>query len=432
MIPVLRRRRRDDKPHLHVTAEPVRPREKFLLSLELLLHVLLIRKDGSQKTGGASERPMTKRRNLSQLESRPISEALPRRTWFTILSGLVMAPWTRSLRGQPILGSTTLRAVEGRLTPNDLFFVRSHFPEPNLSLQSWRLRVEGHVARPFEIQMSDLLEAEITRLEAVLECAGFDLGGDNLAASNALWEGVMVSALLRRAGVREGASRVLLQGADSGSLGPSLPSYPFTRIVPLRKCMAPETLVAFKMNGRFLPSEHGFPARALVPGHYATDSVKWLSRIVILKEEDRPDAFYSSGMDRLYLREVGTAEGGVITSRVSSLLIKSRIAVPVHESRWPPGRHTVWGFAWSGASEVEGVEVSFDGGRTWNPTELESKPLPFTWVRWRCAWEAGSGQHVLLSRAWDRAGNHQPLTRDPNRRDGYELNSCFPVKCTVV
>ena len=247
---------------------------------------------------------MTKGRNLSQLESRPIPKAVPRRTWFRILSGLAMAPWTRSLRGQPILGSTTLQAVEGRLTPNELFFVRSHFPEPNLSLQSWRLRVEGHVARPVEIQMSDLLEAETTRLEAVLECAGFDLGGDNLAASNAEWEGVMMSDLLLRAGVSEGSSRVLLQGADSGSLGPSLPSYPFTRIVPLRKCMAPETLVAFKMNGRFLPSEHGFPARALVPGHYATDSVKWLSRIVILKEEDRPDAFYSSGMDRLYLREV--------------------------------------------------------------------------------------------------------------------------------
>jgi DMSO/TMAO reductase YedYZ molybdopterin-dependent catalytic subunit len=375
---------------------------------------------------------MTQGRDLSQLESRPIPKALPRRAWFGILSGLVMAPWTRFLRGQPKLGSTTLRAVEGRLTPNDLFFVRSHFPVPNLSLQSWRLRVEGHVARPFEIQMSDLLEAETTRLEAVLECAGFDLGGDNLAASNAEWEGVMMSDLLRRAGVSEGASRVLLQGADTGSLGPPLPSFPFTRIVPLRKCMAPETLVAFKMNGRFLPSEHGFPARALVPGHYATDSVKWLSRIVILKEEDRPDAFYSSGMDRLYLREVGTPDGRVITSRVSSLLIKSRIAVPVPESRWPPGRHTVWGFAWSGASEVEGVEVSFDGGRTWNPARLDSKPIPFTWVRWRCAWEAGSGQHVLLSRAWDRVGNRQPLTRDPNRLDGYELNSCFPVKCTVV
>ena len=349
-----------------------------------------------------------------------------------MLSGLILAPRVRTLYGQPKIGSTTLQAVEGRLTPTDLFFVRSHFDEPDLSLETWRLRVEGRVSRPFEIRMSDLFESETTGLEAVLECAGFDLGGNNLATSNAQWEGVRMSDLLHKAGLGQDASQALLQGADSGSLGPSLPSYPFTRIVPLGKCLAPETLVAFKMNGRFLPPEHGFPARALVPGHFATDSVKWLSRIVILADEDRPEAFYSSGMDRLYLRKLRTADGRTASSRVSSLLIKSRIADPVPGSRWAPGRHTVWGFAWSGASEVEGVEVSFDAGGTWNLAQLDSKPLPFTWVKWRYPWEAGSGDHVLLSRAWDRAGNRQPLERDSNRLDGYELNSCFPVKCMVV
>ena len=369
---------------------------------------------------------------LSHQESGPILKALTRRAWLSMLSGLILAPRARTVYGQPKIGSTTLRLVEGRLTPTDLFFIRSHFDEPDLSLETWRLRVEGRVSRPFEIRMSDLLEAETTDLEAVLECAGFDLGGNNLAASNAQWEGIPMSDLLHRAGPDEEASQVLLQGADFGSLGPSLPSYPFTRIVPLRKCLAPETLVAFKMNGRFLPPEHGFPARALVPGHFATDSVKWLSRILILAEEDRPEAFYSSGMDRLYLRKLRTADGRTASSRVSSLLIKSRIADPVPGSRWAPGRHTVWGFAWSGASEVEGVEVSFDAGGTWNPAQLDSKPLPFTWVKWRYPWEAGSGDHVLLSRAWDRAGNRQPLERDSNRLDGYELNSCFPVKCMVV
>ena len=111
--------------------------------------------------------------------------------------------------------------------------------------------------------------------------------------------------------------------------------------------------------------------------------------------------------------------------------MKSAIAWPADNSKLPAGRHAVRGFAWTGDGLVRGVEISADGGRTWAPAKLESRPKPFSWVRWSYSWTAPPGDHVLMSRATDDAGRAQPLQRDPARKDGYELNFCAPVRCAV-
>src|ERR1700730_16550130 len=98
--------------------------------------------------------------------------------------------------------SYPLQAIDGAITPADFFFVRDHFPEPDLSLDAWRLKIEGRVAHPAELSLADLLESPTKKLEAVLECAGNTAGGS--AASNAVWEGVPLGYLLRRAGVEPG------------------------------------------------------------------------------------------------------------------------------------------------------------------------------------------------------------------------------------
>ena len=80
---------------------------------------------------------------------------------------------------------------------------------------------------------------------------------------------------------------------------------------------------------------------------------------------------------------------------------------------------------------IRGVEFSSDGGNSWIPAKLESRPKTFSWVQWSYAWPAASGDYVLMSRATDAEGRRQPLTRDPARQDGYELNYCAPVRCSV-
>src|SRR5689334_14006236 len=98
----------------------------------------------------------------------------------------------------PRNASFPLAGVTGTITPPESFFVREHFAEPEISLKSWRLRVEGRVARRLELSLPDLIEAPVRKLEAVLECAGNGPGG--AAVSNAVWEGVSLSHLLREAG----------------------------------------------------------------------------------------------------------------------------------------------------------------------------------------------------------------------------------------
>jgi DMSO/TMAO reductase YedYZ molybdopterin-dependent catalytic subunit len=326
--------------------------------------------------------------------------------------------------------SFPLENIAGAVTPPDLFFVRDHFSEPQLSLSAWKLKVVGRVEHELELSIADILESPTKKLEAVLECAGNAAGGS--AAANAVWEGVPLSYLLRQAGAARDAVSVALEGADSGRLMQDSPHLPYSQVVPINKCLRPESILAFKLNGSFLPRRNGFPVRALFPGWYAMDSVKWLQRITVLGPNDPPSDFLASGMDKVYNRIVKPATGDPKVTRLSDLLVKSAIAWPTGNMKLPAGRHVVRGFAWTGAGMIRSVDLSTDGGHTWTPAKLESKPMPFSWVRWSCSWSAAPGDHVLMSRATDDAGGQQPLTRDPARKDGYELNYCAPVRCSVL
>src|ERR1700722_9479750 len=172
--------------------------------------------------------------------------------------------------------SLPLREVEGVLTALNLFFVRDHFSEPELSLETWTLRIEGCVSRPYELTFSDLIELPTKRMQAVLECAGNAANGS--AVSNGVWEGVTISSLLKPAGIAPGAASVALEGADTGHLFEDSPVLPYSQIVPLEKCLNPSSLVAFKMNDLFLPRRNGFPARSRAKSLSATDSDEWLRR----------------------------------------------------------------------------------------------------------------------------------------------------------
>jgi DMSO/TMAO reductase YedYZ molybdopterin-dependent catalytic subunit len=206
---------------------------------------------------------------------------------------------------------------------------------------------------------------------------------------------------------------------------------PYCQIVPLDKCMSAESMIVFKLNDRFLSRSNGFPARALFPGWYGMDSVKWLGRVVVLRPSDQAPNFQASGMNKLYNRVMRDPDGGLKITRVSEMLVRSAIAWPADNSRLAAGRYRIRGFAWTGAGLVRSVSFSHDGGRQWMAAKLESQPRPFTWVRWYYVWSAEPGDHVLMSRATDDAGHEQPLVREPARKDPYELNFCTSVRCSI-
>jgi DMSO/TMAO reductase YedYZ molybdopterin-dependent catalytic subunit len=337
-------------------------------------------------------------------------------------------PLSAQTQTEPRNLSYPLRMVEGTLTSPNFLFLRSHFTEPEISLEDWRLTVEGLVNHPQAISFADLLELPTREVEAVLECAGNTAGGS--AVSNVKWQGASLADLLKSAGVQSQAKFVMLEGADQGRLVTGSASLPYTQLMPIEKCLDPTSLIAFKINDRFLPRGNGFPARAVFPGWYAMDSVKWLRRIVVLSDAQQAEQFFQSGMNRVYNRTVKT-ESAPLISRLTAIQVKSVIAWPQNELKLPSGKHDVWGFAWTGRGTVRTVSVSTDGGETWNAGTLQPQTGPQGWRRWTYSWTARPGDAVLLSRASDDQGNEQPLRRDLARKDSYELNWCLPVRCSV-
>lgn len=324
-----------------------------------------------------------------------------------------------------------LLAQRPDLTPADQIFVRNHFTDfdlsnSGLSLASWTLRIEGRVTRPMALCFSDLLEASLVKQEALLECAGNSEAGTALAMGE--WEGVRLGHLLDLAGAKRDGN-ILLEGYDRGTLLPSSAPTNYTRIIPAKKCFAPESLVAIRLNGRFLPERNGFPARVILPGRYGMDSVKWIGRISVLAPgETLPASYVESGMPRLYSRLTKKAP----PVPVSSILVKSVIGYPSADTKIVPSVVPVSGYAWTGDGTVKEVRLSVDGGRNWERAQLSRPPKAFNWVRWTYNWSASSGKHTLVSRAEDSAGRLQPMSRDPERLDAYELNTVAPVPCTVL
>jgi DMSO/TMAO reductase YedYZ molybdopterin-dependent catalytic subunit len=325
------------------------------------------------------------------------------------------------------------------LTPTERFFVRNHFAVPKLDAAAWRLKVEGAVRQPLEMSYEELRRLPSRTRAATLECAGngrallvprvkgvpWELG----AVSTAEWQGVPLGAVLDKAGLRDGVVEVVLEGADEGEIKDE-PKPPgkihFARSVPLGKART-DVILAHQMNGRPLTEEHGFPVRAVVPGWYGVASVKWLTRIVAV---DRPfRGFFQTFDYSTFVRRAGQP----VVEPITEMQVKAQPARPTRGEVVPAGKeYRVFGAAWAGEAEVARVEVSTDGGFTWDAARLLDPPAPCAWRRWEYAWQVPGqpGKAVLQARATDSRGRTQPAERDPDRRN-YMVTHVLPVEVEV-
>src|SRR3984893_10227267 len=330
--------------------------------------------------------------------------------------------------------------IDSYLTPNELFYIRSHFPIPNLDSDSYRLRIDGAVRRPLALSYEELRSMRSETRVATLECAGNSrvflvpqaLGahGELGAVSNAEWTGVPLRALLERAEVREDACEIVLEGADRGTpkeepIPPTPISYVWS--LPRAKAIRPEVLIAYQMNGRDLPRDHGFPVRAIVPGHYGMASVKWLTGIRAVHE---PFHGYWQTSDYAYWAAM---DGKPVRRPLGEMKLKSEIARPrVYETLVPNRIYTVSGAAWAGETDVTDIAVSTDRGQTWAEAEFLDPVRRHAWRRWKFDWLTPKepGQYTLLARAKDAGGLMQPAKHDRNYGT-YVINHSLPIEVFV-
>jgi DMSO/TMAO reductase YedYZ molybdopterin-dependent catalytic subunit len=337
--------------------------------------------------------------------------------------------------------------LESFVTPTEVFYVRTHFPIPSIDRDAWWLNVDGEVENPFGINYEQLLKLDVVTIPITLECAGnnriflqrkveglqWGLG----AVSTAEWTGVPLSVLLDRAGVKANACEAILEGADRGVLeDPKSPpgELKFARSIPLQKARR-DVLLAYKMNGKDLRPEHGFPVRAIVPGWYAVASIKWLQRIIVT---DRPFGGYYQAIDYAYWQrtDYGHWQRGEDIAELTPLTeiqVKAEIARPAEGETVPANSSVrVYGAAWTSDAEIKKVELSTDEGATWTEAKLLGKSEPNAWRLWEFNWQtpAAPGKQTLIARATDSLGRTQPTQHDRGRGT-YMINHLLPVEVQV-
>ncbi len=333
------------------------------------------------------------------------------------------------IRQDPFNAESPAEALQHAVTPTAQSYVRTNFGVPEVP-ESYGIEIGGAVMRPLTLSMQQLRALPQQTVVATMECAGNDrLGMSPLpvgepwrhgALSTVSWTGVSLSEVLALAGVDTDVVEVLVSAADAGARDDAEGSVRFARALPLADAQRPETLLALQMNGAPLTPDHGAPVRLAVPGWYGMASVKWVTRIELLREH------YQGYFQRQ--RYVYDAPDGL--SPVTRMRVKSIIREPV-EGAVCERRVTVFGWAWSGDGPITRVEVGVDGGDQWHDAALGTPASVFAWTPWQLVVELPrSGRFVLRSRATDATGAVQPDAIVWNRL-GYGNNAIRQVVIEV-
>ena len=289
----------------------------------------------------------------------------------------------------------TLAGITPRITANeDHYTVDTTLVKPRVDIATWKLDVSGAVEAPFSLTYDELLDLDAIEQVHTLECISNPTGGELI--STAVWTGTRMRDLLQRARPTAKAYDVVLTSVDG-----------YTDSFPIAKAMEPETLLVYLMNGKTLPQDHGYPVRVLVPNIYGMKNVKWLRSIEVATY----DLFG-------YWQEQGWSDGAIVNTG-------TRIDVPPRTIKWNGGALTIAGIAFAGARGINKVELSSDGGRTWQTAKLEAPAGPLTWRRWSAQWTPPNvGTHTLWARSTDGRGDTEtPVGRQPfpSGASGYDV-----------
>ncbi len=312
----------------------------------------------------------------------------------------------------PLIVDFDLATAQGRYTAVDDFYIRNHFEIPTVP-QTYSLRIEGEVEKSQNLHLEDLRRFAKKQVGAVLECAGDPVKTVSLI-SNGLWEGWRLADVISLAEPKKEGAYVHLFGHDG-----------YARSVPIERAMTDGLLIG-GLNSRPLLRNHGAPLRALFPGWYGADSVKWLERISLAPTPLPPEG-------NTYMEVWRAPSGSIETKPLPRMLVNSVITSPAEGAILHPGTAQLRGLAWSGSGQIQSVQASPDGGKVWRAAIVERGASEYDWAFWHAEVEiAQRGPIEFVSRGTDAAGNTQPPLRDPRRLDSYGNNVWNRVRCIVV
>lgn len=330
-----------------------------------------------------------------------------------------------------------LEALRYEVTPPGLHYLLVHYDIPYLDPDTWTLRITGKVDSELELDLAALRARPRVTHTVTLECAGngrarllprpisqpwLDEG-----VGTARWTGTPLAPLLNEAGLDPRALEVVFTAHDHGAERSVEQDY--ARALPLRDALDEHVLLAYEMNGAPLPPQHGAPVRLIVPGWYGMTQVKWLRTITVL---DQPFDGYQNAIG--YRIKQDPDEQGEPVTRIRPRALMIPPGFPEFQTRRrivDAGEVPLFGRAWSGAGAVRRVEVSTDGGRSWQEAELGPVPTRYAWHSWTFRWRVDErGDHELRVRATDELGQVQPVDQ-PWNRQGMANNMAQRVQVTV-
>ncbi len=330
----------------------------------------------------------------------------------------------RVARGATASG-TPHQDLMGIITPSDLHFERHHGGVPEIDPQHYSLLIHGMVERPMVFTLADLKRFPSVSRIHFIECSG-NLGRTagpettpgQLAGltSTSEWTGVSLATLFREVGASPKATWFLAEGMDAAKL---------TRSIPASKAFE-DAFIAYGQNGEPIRPEQGYPARLFLPGWEGNTNVKWLRRLEL---SDKP--FMTREETSKYTEPYANG-----TARMFSFAMDARslITSPSYPNTLGHGWVEINGIAWTGAGKIRRVDVSTDGGKTWNAATLQEPVLSKAHTRFRYAWNWTGSEAVIMSRAVDETGYVQPTRAELLRQRGpgtatYHLN---PITGWVV
>ncbi|XP_029288391.1 sulfite oxidase, mitochondrial [Cottoperca gobio] len=329
------------------------------------------------------------------------------------------------------------------ITPSAIFFKRNHLPVPQVDTASYQLHVEGLPGGVLTLSLEELkTQFPKHTVTATLQCAGNRRSEMNevkqvkglnwgiAAISNATWSGARLRDVMLAAGygpdVAQRAFHVQFEGLDKDVTGST-----YGASIPLNKAVSEEgdVLLAYEMNGQDLPADHGYPVRVVVPGTVGARNVKWLGKIIVSAEESK-----SHWQQNDYKGFSPGTDWDTVDFKsapaIQELPIQSAITSPANGAVVDRSLEevTVKGYAWSGGGrEVVRVDVSLDGGKTWQVAQLRSsekgqapEPSPppgraWAWKLWEVTapLPAEAQELEIVCKAVDNSYNMQPDTVPP-------------------
>ena len=297
---------------------------------------------------------------------------------------------------------TPLQDLHGSITPNGLFYERHHAGIPNIDPREHRLIVHGLVGQAKMFTMADIKRFPAVTRTHFIECSGnTDTEWEKPTGrtvqethgllSCAQWTGVPLNILLKECGIKGSAGWVLAEGADAANM---------LRSVPIQMALD-DVLLVYAQNGEALRPEQGYPLRFLVPGGEGNMNVKWLRRLEI---SDQPAQSREETSKYTDLMTNGLARQFTFVMQANSVITQPSGS----QNLGGHGFYEIRGLAWSGNGKISHVDVSVDGGRNWQPAQLQTPVENKALTVFRFPWEWRGQGHVLFSRATDETGYVQP------------------------